>query len=430
MNRSHRLLPAFLLAAALAALFLTAARADDTGNATIKFSDPAKPGTLRVTVANGDVRIHGADTAEISVHTDIKPQHSAPRKDGLRVLTTSSSYMLTEKSNVVTLAYGLDSWPGAGGGEFDITVPRSTSVVVTNSLGGDVTVGDITGSIEVKSLNGEVKLTDVAGGALVETMNGEINCSVRELHEGKAIAFTSMNGEVRLHLPLDLKANIRLRTHNGSILTDFDDKQLVTKTASLVASDRHSTKYLSAGDAAMIRKEVNHAVRIGMEAAREAARAARDAVRDAKNGVDKSDSDDNDDEAVPAPLPMPAVPPVPPLPPMTGGKIVTGTLNGGGPEISIATMNGDITLRKTAGTAPVDHPSTITLAVADDGSISLNGKQVADEELPGLLEKTHRENGDAKVFIKANETTQPKRVGFVMDACRKAGLNKFSLQSR
>ena len=40
------------------------------------------------------------------------------------------------------------------------------------------------------------------------------------------------------------------------------------------------------------------------------------------------------------------MPPMPPLPPMTGGKIVTGTLNGGGPEIRITTMNGDVTLRK------------------------------------------------------------------------------------
>jgi hypothetical protein len=31
---------------------------------------------------------------------------------------------------------------------------------------------------------------------------------------------------------------------------------------------------------------------------------------------------------------------------MTGGKIVSGTLNGGGPEIRVTTMNGDVTLRK------------------------------------------------------------------------------------
>jgi hypothetical protein len=39
------------------------------------------------------------------------------------------------------------------------------------------------------------------------------------------------------------------------------------------------------------------------------------------------------------------MPPIMPSP--SGGKIVSGTLNGGGPEIQIATMNGTITLRKT-----------------------------------------------------------------------------------
>ena len=34
------------------------------------------------------------------------------------------------------------------------------------------------------------------------------------------------------------------------------------------------------------------------------------------------------------------------IPTLTGGKLVTGTLNGGGPEISVATMNGDVTLRQ------------------------------------------------------------------------------------
>jgi hypothetical protein len=35
---------------------------------------------------------------------------------------------------------------------------------------------------------------------------------------------------------------------------------------------------------------------------------------------------------------------------ITGGKLVTGTLNGGGPEISVSTMNGDVTLRKIDAT--------------------------------------------------------------------------------
>ena len=34
------------------------------------------------------------------------------------------------------------------------------------------------------------------------------------------------------------------------------------------------------------------------------------------------------------------------LPPMTGGKVVSGTLNGGGVGIQAATLNGDIILKK------------------------------------------------------------------------------------
>jgi hypothetical protein len=46
----------------------------------------------------------------------------------------------------------------------------------------------------------------------------------------------------------------------------------------------------------------------------------------------------------PGRAPIPPIPPI--LPSISGGKVVSGTLNGGGPEIQIATMNGTITLRK------------------------------------------------------------------------------------
>ena len=81
-------------------------------------------------------------------------------------------------------------------------------------------------------------------------------------------------------------------------------------------------------------------MRAGAEAAREAIEAARDAANAARDGIAEAR-----DRAPGAP--MPPMPPMPPaLPTLGGGKIVSGTLNGGGPEIQIATMNGTITLRK------------------------------------------------------------------------------------
>ena len=42
------------------------------------------------------------------------------------------------------------------------------------------------------------------------------------------------------------------------------------------------------------------------------------------------------------------VPPMPPMPPMPrfGGKLIVGTLNGGGVDIKLTSMNGTITLRQ------------------------------------------------------------------------------------
>jgi hypothetical protein len=338
--KSIRLFSSFLLAAAFALLLFTAARAEE-GVTTVKFSDPTKPGTLKVVVAHGDIRITGADTAEVSVKSEAKPVTQKPRPDGLRVLTASSSYALNEKDNVVTLDALSQGWAGAAG-NFRITAPRATTIIVGSSFGGDITCAGITGDLEINSLNGEIRLEDIAGGAIISTMNGEIKASVRELHEGKSLSFASTNGEIIVRVPPDAKANVRLRTQNGSVLTDFDEKALVTKTEAAPRSSRRTPRAGTGNSTGIITPEVHDAIReaarAGAVAMREAAQAVRDAAQAARDGAREVTPD--------SPAPMAPMAPLPPLPPMTGGKLVTGTLNGGGPEISVATMNGDVTFRQ------------------------------------------------------------------------------------
>jgi hypothetical protein len=340
-----------LVAATLALGLLAGARAaDDTS--TIKFSDPNKPGTLRVQVARGDIRIKGADVKEVSVKSDATPVTRAPRKDGLRVLTASSGFSLSEKDNVVTLDTMSDGWHG-GGADFNLTVPRNTNVVVTNAWGGgDVNVSNISGDLEIECMHGEVHLDSVTGGALVSTLNGEIHASFVQLLPNKPLSFTSMNGEVLLRLPGDAKANVQLRTQNGSILTDFDETALVTKVETTARTSVKTIRGVSPRSAPKpgvlpqeAREAIAEAARVGAEAAREAAQAVREAAQAAREGAEVARAA----EAARAGAPIPPAPPAPPrMPKITpsGGKLVTGTLNGGGAEINVSTMNGDVTLRK------------------------------------------------------------------------------------
>ena len=381
--KSRLLLPLFATAAWAVALPAPARAADDT-TSTVKLSDPAKAGTLKISLGRSDLRIQGADTNEITVRSDAPAATSKPRKDGLRVISASTGFGLKEQDNVVTLDAAVQDM--ARGGNFQITVPRSTSLVVQNAWGGDISCAGLTGDIEINSMQGEIKLDDVAGGVVVSTMNGEIQAGIRELQEKKPLSFTSMNGEVIIRLPESAKANVRLRTQNGSVLTDFDESVLVTKTETAAGFPRGKTfSYRTGGNkvltteiqdaireatqmSATAVREALEAVKEGFEAARLDAEDARRQVDDARRQMEKARRDadrerqqaDRDRRtqtaragekpavpAAPAVAGSPATPPIGvKVPTISGGKLVTGSLNGGGPEISVATMHGDVILRK------------------------------------------------------------------------------------
>lgn len=93
-----------------------------------------------------------------------------------------------------------------------------------------------------------------------------------------------------------------------------------------------------------------------------------------------------------------------------------------------ATLN--ITLPKVQTAGKNEFRGTVTIAIDKAGEVSFNGKIVTDEQLMGLLREVRNVDKDIPVLIKADETTQLKKLAFVMDACRMTGLNKFSLQSR
>jgi len=95
---------------------------------------------------------------------------------------------------------------------------------------------------------------------------------------------------------------------------------------------------------------------------------------------------------------------------------------------SAATLN--ITLPKVETAGKNEFKGTVTIGIDKDGVIAFNGQAVTDEQLLGLLEQVRNVDRDIPVLIMADETTQLKKLTFVMDACRKTGLNKFSLQSR
>lgn len=336
-----RLLSVLALAAACVATGL--ALDDDTTTASVKFSDPAKPGTLRIDIPWGDLKVRGGDVAQITVRSSLNEKSKSKRtKDGLRRLDEEVSFELVEKDNIVTLSVSGDNAYGAQGAEFEIDVPRSTSLELKTDIGGDIDVRAVEGDIGVETMNGEVNLTDLVSSASVSTMNGEISAAFKA-PPVKPVSFSSMNGEIQVRLPAATKANLRMRTHNGSILTDFSEDALKTKAETKVRTGEVETP--EAPEPPDVDVEITDSTNAARRELRAAAQEiARNAVQIAAE-VSREVSRAVADGRTPRPARAPRAPRAP-IPPIFGGKAILGTLNGGGTDISLTSMNGSITVRE------------------------------------------------------------------------------------
>jgi hypothetical protein len=345
----HHVLRAGLVCAAAILISGQAVRADDddaTTTTRIKFSDPAKPGTLNASLPWADVQITGTNGDEIVVTSTLAQKgKKEDRPDGLRRLDDEVSFELLEKNNTATLRVSGDNAWSAHGAEFKVQVPHNTSLVLRTEAGGDMKIENIDGDIDISSVNGEVVLNDIGSSAVVNTMNGEIRASFKAAPV-KAVSLSSMNGEISVRIPGDSKANVRMRSHNGAILTDFPETALKTRAENSVrhgeaAEAPEAPEQPEAPESADAPHARSPDAPPSAEIARAAERAARDAQRQAQRAVQQAQRAMMSDQMIIPGIRIPhfAIP-------AFGGKSVVGTLNGGGVDIQLSTMNGSITLRQ------------------------------------------------------------------------------------
>ena len=100
---------------------------------------------------------------------------------------------------------------------------------------------------------------------------------------------------------------------------------------------------------------------------------------------------------------------------------------------SPGTLNITLPRVETAGKNAFE--GTVILGIGKAGELTFATDTAAPRliekvELAGLLAQVRDRSRDIPVLIRADEETELKTLAFVMDACRKAGLSKFSLQSR
>ena len=214
----------------------------DANRLTVPFSDPSRPGTVNVSLFNGAITVRASTGRDVIVTTrDERVTNSREQPSGkgtgLRRLSQPAGLSVTEENNVMTISSGrlMD------GGDVDIQVPAKTNLKLNTVNGDDILVERVEGDIEVTSLNGQITLTDVAGAVVAHATNGDVKVVLRQVTAQKPMSFTSFNGDVDVMLPPNVKANLKMRTDHGEVLTDFDVQiQQQRPTSSPAAAPPHA----------------------------------------------------------------------------------------------------------------------------------------------------------------------------------------------
>ncbi len=111
----------------------------------------------------------------------------------------------------------------AGNMSITLTVPVDSSLKL-HTLNGAVQVDGVHGELDVDALNGGVTLSNISGTVVAHSLNGPLKVSMLRVDPAKPISFSTLNGEIDVTLPPDLRANVRLKTDHGDIYSDFDLK--------------------------------------------------------------------------------------------------------------------------------------------------------------------------------------------------------------
>ena len=138
---------------------------------------------------------------------------------GMKRLSGSSSGLeVEEDDNVITI--NTQSWKAAT--DLDIQVPVTSSLEIQSSMDGAVVVEGVSGEVDINNINGPVTLRNVSGTTLVHTVNGDIEVALARVAPDKPLSFSTMNGDIDVTLPPDVKANLKMKSEQGEIYSDFD----------------------------------------------------------------------------------------------------------------------------------------------------------------------------------------------------------------
>ena len=201
----------------------TFAAAAATGNAdrvSVPLSDPTRPAFIKAHLLNGAITVKGYEGKEVVVEARARASEESDKEShGMRRIPINSTGLEVEEEN---------NRVNIGAASTQRTIDLTISVPVRSSLSlhtvndGDISVSNVDGELDVNDVNGEVTLSSISGTVVAHALNGKVLVTFNRINPTKPMAFSSLNGDIDVTFPADLKANLVISSDRGDVYSDFD----------------------------------------------------------------------------------------------------------------------------------------------------------------------------------------------------------------
>lgn len=240
MNKTTKWFPITFAAVVLAGFGLAApagqaqaVSASSPDRIAVKLDDPSRPALVKASLVNGGITVKAYDGQQVIVEARAGgSEDEKPAPSGMHRLDTGRTGLSVEEENN-EVRINTDSFMRPV--DLTISVPLHTSLKLGVVNGGNIVVNGVDGEMDVNNVNGAVTLNHVSGNCVVHALNGRILATFERV-SAKPMAFSSLNGDIDVTFPADLKANLNIRSDRGDIFSDFD-VQLQSSAPQQVAED-------------------------------------------------------------------------------------------------------------------------------------------------------------------------------------------------
>lgn len=177
---------------------------------------------VKVDIKYGQVNVKGSDRDDVMISWEpLHPTETTIKesKEGLKKIVGGAAGLEINQENQMIV---VESSNWTKGYIINLEVPRSINLDISSFNEGDLSAKNIKGIVNLDSYNGKIIADQIRGAVTANTFNGEIKVIFEEILSEIPMAFDTYNGSIDVTFPADTRADLKMKSKGGEILSGFD----------------------------------------------------------------------------------------------------------------------------------------------------------------------------------------------------------------